>query len=145
MPTQKWYNKGMNKNKLKKCKYCNKYYSPMDFGVALTTEKKVFRRLKCKHCYLVTKRKLRQRKRKWFTDYKKRLKCSKCGIQDNRVIEFHHKNGEQKDFNLGAVITHGYALDKIKSELKKCIVICANCHRILHYEERKNKFNLKYK
>ena len=119
---------------MKKCKYCNKFYPESDFGVALTTKNKVYRRLKCKHCYRSTKKRLKSKYRKWINDYKKKQKCCKCGINDYRVLEFHHKSGN-KEFSLGDVLRTGCGMNRIKKEVAKCICICANCHRIMHYKK----------
>jgi hypothetical protein len=123
----------MNK-KLKKCKYCNKYYPENDFGIALTIKDRVYRRKKCRDCYRKTKKELQQKYRLWIDKYKTEKKCCKCGIDDYRVLEFHHKNGSEKEFSVGEISTKGYGLKKIEKELKKCLVICANCHRKFHYQ-----------
>jgi hypothetical protein len=120
--------------KLKKCEYCNKYYPEEDFGVALTTKNKIYRRNKCKNCYRQTKKNLQNKYRILIDDYKENKGCCECGIKDYRVLEFHHKNGKEKEFSIGEVSTKGYGLKKIEKELEKCLVICANCHRILHYK-----------
>jgi len=120
---------------MKLCRYCHKYYPESEFGVALTTKNKVYRRHKCKTCYHIAKRQLREKYRQWITDYKKKQKCSKCGIADYRLLEFHHKHDTDKEFSVGEVSTEGYGFDRIKKEIAKCIVICANCHRKLHYKE----------
>ena len=65
-------------------------------------------------------------------------KCEKCGY--NKCIwafDFHHINSEDKDFNISNISTLSW--EKVKKELDKCIMLCANCHRELHYEEYKNK------
>jgi hypothetical protein len=120
--------------KLKKCEYCNKYYPESDFGVALTTKNKIYRRNKCKNCYRKTKKSLQNKYRVLIDEYKENKGCSECGTKDYRVLEFHHKNGKEKEFSIGEVSTKGYGLKKIEKELEKCLVICANCHRILHYK-----------
>ncbi|MFC1612350.1 hypothetical protein ACFL29_00690 [Patescibacteria group bacterium] len=120
---------------MKKCDYCNKNYPEDDFGVALTTKNKIFRRRKCRFCYRETKKKLRKKYRKLISDYKKEQKCRDCGINDHRVLEFHHLDATNKDFDIGNLLNSGRGFDNIKKEIKKCIVICANCHRILHYKE----------
>jgi hypothetical protein len=34
------------------------------------------------------------------------------------------------------MIHRNYSISKIKKEIKKCSVICSNCHRKLHWEEK---------
>jgi len=81
-------------------------------------------------------------KKKEFLDlYKTSKGCIRCGIIDFRCLELHHRNPETKDGRRetrGAVKMSG-SWEHIKDELIKCDVICANCHRILHTEERKLK------
>lgn len=123
---------------MKLCRYCNKYYPESEFGVALTTKKKVYRRHKCKFCYRATKQKLKQKYQQWLMDYKKRHKCSKCGVTDYRVLEFHHLHN--KEFSIAVAFHYAhYGFERLKKEVEKCIVLCANCHRILHHNERNNK------
>ncbi len=59
-------------------------------------------------------------------------KCEKCGyskVEYPRVFSFHHTNPEEKDFS---VSQHNYALDKLKMEVDKCIMLCQNCHAEEH-------------
>ncbi len=123
---------------MKQCRYCKKFYPETDFGVALTTPQKVYRRQKCKSCYLATKNILRKKNRNWLIEYKKKYKCEKCGITDYRVLEFHHTNGKEKGFTIGWAY-NSMGLDRIRKEIEKCVILCANCHRIFHSEERDNK------
>ncbi|RJQ51653.1 MAG: hypothetical protein C4526_09410 [Nitrospiraceae bacterium] len=56
--------------------------------------------------------------------------CESCGY--NRCIEaleFHHYTG--KDFSISE---KGYTRSwtKVREELDKCILLCANCHREIH-------------
>ncbi|MGE0269497.1 MAG: hypothetical protein AB7S78_13690 [Candidatus Omnitrophota bacterium] len=59
-------------------------------------------------------------------------KCERCGY-DRCIdaLEFHHIDPVQKDFTISA---KGYtrSWNKVKAELDKCIMLCANCHRELH-------------
>lgn len=49
----------------------------------------------------------------------------------NSVYDFHHLNPAEKDFALGdKTSTTKWAL--IEKELEKCILVCANCHRMIH-------------
>lgn len=68
-------------------------------------------------------------------NYLKEHPCFDCNNSDIRVLEFHHIY-KRKDFNLGE--SNRYCLNRVKDEIEKCIVLCANCHRIRHY----NNINL---
>ncbi len=57
--------------------------------------------------------------------------CQICGYKKtNSALEFHHINPENKDFNFNMACN--LPLEKIINELKKCILVCANCHREIH-------------
>lgn len=61
-------------------------------------------------------------------------KCEKCGYDKcNWAFDFHHLDPNEKDFGLSTYSTLSW--DKIKKELDKCIMVCANCHREIHYGE----------
>jgi len=121
--------------KKKRCDYCQKSYPENSFGVALTTEMKVYRRRKCRHCYRSTKQALISRYFQWINEYKVQHGCKRCKITDSRVLDFHHKNEQNKLFTIGG-FRRSVGFDRIQKEVKKCEVVCANCHRILHSEKR---------
>lgn len=79
-----------------------------------------------------TKKKYRQ---EWH-DYKATLACTRCGASHPAIIDFHHPvyDGTKQDVNL--LIRRG-SFKKAKEEAAKCEVLCANCHRIHHYNEYK--------
>lgn len=56
--------------------------------------------------------------------------CCCCGEKDPYCMEFHHLDPSTKKFNIGDALDHKY--NDVEDELKKCIVLCANCHRKLH-------------
>lgn len=58
-------------------------------------------------------------------------KCSKCGYNKCiAALEFHHLNPKQKDKDYEY---YKWKFDnKLKSELDKCVLLCANCHREEH-------------
>jgi hypothetical protein len=58
-------------------------------------------------------------------------KCSQCGYNRcNDALDFHHTDG-RKDFGLSQNgLTRSW--ERVKVELEKCILICANCHREEH-------------
>jgi len=59
-------------------------------------------------------------------------KCKLCGYKKcQRALSFHHLDPTKKDFGLSARgLTRSW--DKIKIELDKCILVCANCHMKIH-------------
>lgn len=60
--------------------------------------------------------------------------CEKCGYDKCiAALEFHHIDPNEKDFGIAS---KGYTRSwvKLKEELDKCIMVCANCHREIHYE-----------
>lgn len=55
-------------------------------------------------------------------------RCAYCGLQDEPCIyDFHHLIPENKDFGLSAGISK--SRQSILQEAKKCVMLCANCHR----------------
>lgn len=48
-----------------------------------------------------------------------------------KLFEFHHKDPSEKDFGI-AEKGHTISEVKMKSELDKCVMLCANCHREEH-------------
>jgi hypothetical protein len=68
-------------------------------------------------------------------ELKKSLSCAQCGFSDYRAIEFHHPDGEEKDFAIGTMLKDNRSVAAVEREIAKCIPLCANCHRIMHYRE----------
>lgn len=58
-------------------------------------------------------------------------KCQLCGYNKcPNALEFHHINPDEK--NLSFNRQKEGAWDKLSEELRKCILLCANCHREVH-------------
>lgn len=70
---------------------------------------------------------------KWFIDLKLTLKCERCGFDHPATLDFHHKDPKTKEFGISTAKTSGgRSRDEILEEIKKCEVLCSNCHRIEH-------------
>lgn len=78
------------------------------------------------------KAELKSKNREWVWNYKVSIGCQMCNETDPCCLDFHHINGD-KDKNISDLVTHRWSLKKIKEEIKKCQVLCANCHRKAHY------------
>lgn len=55
--------------------------------------------------------------------------CICCGYDEHPgVLDFHHVDPNTKEFGIsGKGMTRSW--EKIKAELDKCVLVCANCHR----------------
>lgn len=59
-------------------------------------------------------------------------KCVKCGYNNCAdAFDFHHRDPKQKDFGIGKHQGTKFS-EKVKLELDKCDLVCANCHREIH-------------
>lgn len=77
-------------------------------------------------------------------------KCVCCGQSfEDCCYDLHHLIPSEKDFNLSSVNFNGAkSWIKIRDELKKCCLVCANCHRLIHNGlipfPTENNFNEEY-
>jgi len=74
----------------------------------------------------------RRRKLKLMAIELKGGKCEICGY-DKYIgsLDFHHLDRNAKEFDLSSRgLTRSW--EKIKKELEKCVLVCANCHREIH-------------
>ena len=84
----------------------------------------------------------RYRVKKKAVEYKD-SKCIRCGWSgDISGFDFHHSDPIQKEFELSGKIIAGIKWEKVKSELDKCELLCALCHRLEH-SNYKNELFLK--
>jgi hypothetical protein len=91
-------------------------------------------------------RKVRARRKahkEWFVSYKEQLSCTICGESRPAALDFHHVTPVDEDQKVNELVKDGHCWPKIMREIEKCIVLCANCHRIHHYDERQEKKNKK--
>lgn len=77
----------------------------------------------------------RYKSRQRFLDALKRTAgCIDCGYNESAVaLDFDHVRGV-KEYNISKNI--GLAWDKLLSEISKCDVRCANCHRVVTLERK---------
>ena len=64
--------------------------------------------------------------------------CKNCGYNSNSaVLQFHHRDPENKTFNLDSRKLSNTEWSSILSELDKCELLCSNCHIELHYPDKR--------
>lgn len=62
-----------------------------------------------------------------------------CGWSGNiAAYEFHHKDPSKKSFEIGPCANKSWEV--IKKELKKCKLLCSNCHQIEGANNTDKKF-----
>jgi DNA-binding CsgD family transcriptional regulator len=60
--------------------------------------------------------------------------CVECGYKKCiDALEFHHLDPKEKDFTISG---KSWSLEKLKKEVDKCILVCSNCHKEIHYKIR---------
>jgi len=78
--------------------------------------------------------------RRYCTELSRRYRslcgCKDCGIRDYRVLEYDHVR-DTKLYEISYLVNANVSIDLLKTEIRKCEVVCANCHRIRTLERRK--------
>ncbi len=85
----------------------------------------------------------RENNKKYYLRNKKFIKrvksifgCSRCGYKEHPdALDFHHPN-KDKEKSLASYAKDGVSLEFIKNEIRKCVLLCANCHRVEHSKSR---------
>jgi hypothetical protein len=72
----------------------------------------------------------RKKNREWIRELKRKSGCRYCDESEPVALDFHHV--EKKIENIAILASRNVGRQKLESEVRKCIVICANCHRKLH-------------
>jgi 5-methylcytosine-specific restriction endonuclease McrA len=78
------------------------------------------------------KREIYDQIKKECDQYKLERGCAHCGYKEHAVaLDFHHINPEEKTIEVSRVWKTGWKQqEKLKKEIEKCIILCANCHRV---------------
>lgn len=63
--------------------------------------------------------------------YKEDRGCANCGEKRFYLLDFHHRNPDEKEFIISHHTRKTY--ENLLPEIEKCEVLCANCHREYHY------------
>jgi len=136
---------------MKICSKCGKQKEESEFFV----KEKISGRLhaQCKQCYKIHRKSYYdQHYAKYGDEYRKRANirrdkvrkelhdnmvaflknktCIICGEPDVRTFEFDHIEPALKSFGISQGIRAGKKWVEILEEIKKCRILCANCHKI---------------
>lgn len=67
--------------------------------------------------------------------------CSRCSEKHPACLDFHHRDGKKDKLgNIGEIRRFSYR--RILEEIAKCDVLCANCHRKHHWDERQKQLQV---
>jgi hypothetical protein len=86
---------------------------------------------------LQTRKIYSEKQKQKYIEYKKTLSCNIC--KENRwyVLDFHHID-DNKENNVTSLANGRFSWETILQEIKKCEVLCANCHREKHFFKNKS-------
>lgn len=116
------------------CKACKREYSKRWLNSLSSDEKSELNRMQRERYYGNKVRFAERKKRFYYTsreithDRKASFGCLRCGEKDPYALDFHHIAEKVANIGNGSKVPRKV----IESELGKCIVLCANCHRKLH-------------
>lgn len=72
----------------------------------------------------------------WMVELKSKP-CTDCGQKfPICCMQFDHRKGTKKKYNVGSMFAHHYSRKLIEIELQKCDLVCANCHAIRTQKRR---------
>lgn len=118
LPLSEFNKKGTGKQPW--CKECNRLRSRQYYAENHDKHREVVRE---------NNKKARARNKEFLGQYKD-VPCMDCGVKyPPYVMDFDHVKGEKID-NISNMSRDGTGLVKIMQEIKKCDIVCANCHRI---------------
>jgi hypothetical protein len=61
-----------------------------------------------------------------------KISCIKCNENYPAALDFHHRDKTEKEICVSDIVNFGWGEERIKKEIAKCDVLCANCHRKEH-------------
>lgn len=76
-----------------------------------------------------TRNRVRKSVRQFICEYLEENPCIKCGESDIVVLEFDHRDPSEKLFEISYASNGNHSMKRLKDEIDKCDVLCANCHR----------------
>jgi len=129
---------------MRRCIRCNEWKDRTEFNIR--NQDKGYLQSVCKSCqqeqgrerYIndpdnvkvinkTSRQRARDEAKRFVYEYLIQKSCEDCGERDLTVLTFDHVRGEKK-MNVADMISQGYSVASIKSELEKTDIVCFNCH-----------------
>jgi hypothetical protein len=95
---------------------------------------------KNKQKHLTFVRRNKDRVTLFIDEYKRKGSCADCGFPGKEfpyVLDFDHRKDSGKRFNIGSWSHSVLSIEAVTREIEKCELVCANCHRIRMFSEKK--------
>lgn len=80
----------------------------------------------------------------WLGSYKEKVGCQICRYKGHpEILIVHHKEliRRKNTWDRTSFLGRKYSISRMKEELKKCLILCPNCHAWIHYSG--SQFNYK--
>lgn len=90
---------------------------------------------KNKAAYIARSDARKKQGREEFAAFKATLSCTKCGESHPATLDFHHVVRDPSNRKVHRLIANGQHEAAMREIKEKCVVLCANCHRIEHYKD----------
>lgn len=88
----------------------------------------------CVPCNNIPLKERRKKHRAQLAEIKHNKGCVVCGENRPPCLDFHAPDGHTNKC-LSRMVKAGVPWTKIEAEIKRCVVVCANCHRLIHAGE----------
>lgn len=115
-----------SKNKSRKdgvqtfCKECNKSFCANKYATCNLHRKRI----------LDNNNRMYKANSQFVRRVKRLYGCYFCGEKEPVSLDFHHLDPREKDKNIHSL--YKYSRSALKRELRKCMLVCSNCHRKIH-------------
>ena len=115
---------------MKQCNHCKQVLDASKFSKSTRNKVDGLQR-KCKECSLRLLKDHRQKMRKLVNRWKVMKGCSACGFKGKHFqLDLDHVDPSTKYGQNRRAYEPNWKLERIKKELAKCVILCANCHRL---------------
>ena len=71
----------------------------------------------------------------WFNNHPQPFNCKGCGGFHRAILEFHFPD-KSKDISILEMIEHGLTIRQAQTKMKGGKIMCSNCHKKLHWDEK---------
>lgn len=122
---------GVNGEPLKRCGRCGEWKPLSDFFRDKTRASQY--QSYCKRCKLEARR--INREKRWHKAVDSLGgRCIVCGYKSTvrGAFDFHHLDPSLKRYSISQLLADDAPWERIERELNLCVLLCPNCHRLVH-------------